>query len=371
VSGRNRPAVRMARLRSAGAGSTLAGVAARSTSRGATTTPDDDLSAALAKLPLDDTAATVYAYAVRHGGLDALTCAARLGMSRDALRRVIDQLAAVCLLRPAPGGGGRYAALDPEVAAASLISPLEAEIYQRHALITAIRAEMGPLRPHFVQGHQRAEPDSSVRTVGDTAELLGSLHVATERCREEVLTVRSRRTRRDAALDAELVRDLSSLERGVRIRVLYQHAARADLATRSHIRRITAAGAEVRTIDQVPTPFVVFDREVAFVTDPPGSLEIGHGSLAHLLGDVFDSLWRTGMSYRPDDANYQQAANETQKTIARLLAEGLTDEVIARRLGVSARTCRRHIAALLRRLNAVSRFQAGALAAKRGLVADK
>lgn len=50
----------------------------------------------------------------------------------------------------------------------------------------------------------------------------------------------------------------------------------------------------------------------------------------------------------------------------RLLAAGLTDEAVARRLDVSVRTLRRVTADLMERLEARSRFQAGYLAATRG-----
>ncbi|MFF8729062.1 hypothetical protein ACF073_21570 [Streptomyces sp. NPDC015171] len=44
--------------------------------------------------------------------------------------------------------------------------------------------------------------------------------------------------------------------------------------------------------------------------------------------------------------------------------------MIARRLGVSLRTCRKHIADLFQELGADSRFQAGYLTAARALLAD-
>ncbi|MET8624763.1 helix-turn-helix transcriptional regulator, partial [Kitasatospora sp. NPDC004669] len=49
-----------------------------------------------------------------------------------------------------------------------------------------------------------------------------------------------------------------------------------------------------------------------------------------------------------------------------LLADGHTDDAIAKRLGVSPRTARRIATDLMERLSARSRFQAGALAAKAG-----
>ncbi|MCM4081122.1 helix-turn-helix domain-containing protein [Paractinoplanes hotanensis] len=50
-----------------------------------------------------------------------------------------------------------------------------------------------------------------------------------------------------------------------------------------------------------------------------------------------------------------------------LLATGLTDESVAARLGVSERTVRRTMAAVMARLGARSRFQAGLIAARQGL----
>ncbi|MFV2022916.1 response regulator transcription factor, partial [Micromonospora sp. LOL_023] len=53
----------------------------------------------------------------------------------------------------------------------------------------------------------------------------------------------------------------------------------------------------------------------------------------------------------------------------RLLAAGYKDEATARELRISVRTYRRHVATLMERLNAESRFQAGIQAAKAGLLA--
>jgi len=58
--------------------------------------------------------------------------------------------------------------------------------------------------------------------------------------------------------------------------------------------------------------------------------------------------------------------SEEESSILALLAEGLTDDVIARRLSISMRTYRRRVQALMLKLGATSRFQAGARAAQRG-----
>ncbi|CAL9304995.1 response regulator transcription factor [Streptomyces sp. SudanB52_2052] len=52
--------------------------------------------------------------------------------------------------------------------------------------------------------------------------------------------------------------------------------------------------------------------------------------------------------------------------VLRMLANGSTDEQIAHRLVVSKRTVSRTVARLLDEMNARSRFEAGAIAARRG-----
>jgi DNA-binding NarL/FixJ family response regulator len=59
---------------------------------------------------------------------------------------------------------------------------------------------------------------------------------------------------------------------------------------------------------------------------------------------------------------------ELKQQIILLLAEGAKDETVARRLGLSLRTCRRHIAEILDHLDASSRFQAGYRAGRLGAV---
>ncbi|MFD5485064.1 response regulator transcription factor [Streptomyces virginiae] len=50
----------------------------------------------------------------------------------------------------------------------------------------------------------------------------------------------------------------------------------------------------------------------------------------------------------------------------RLLAGGLTDDAAGQRLGISSRTVSRHMASIMERLGATSRFEAGLKAAQRG-----
>ncbi|RPK62449.1 transcriptional regulator NarL [Streptomyces sp. ADI96-15] len=58
--------------------------------------------------------------------------------------------------------------------------------------------------------------------------------------------------------------------------------------------------------------------------------------------------------------------SEAEREVLRLMCAGCTDEVAARRLGVSLRTVRRMVSRLMARLDARSRFEAGVRAGQRG-----
>jgi len=55
-----------------------------------------------------------------------------------------------------------------------------------------------------------------------------------------------------------------------------------------------------------------------------------------------------------------------EREVLRLLATGATHQTVAHRLEIPLRTVRRRIAALMMQLGAISPFQAGAEAARRG-----
>jgi len=158
------------------------------------------------------------------------------------------------------------------------------------------------------------------------------------------------------------------------MRTLYQHSARSSLSTQGYVERLTEAGAEYRTAAELPDRAVVFDRSVAFL---PRRADGGAGEGAVLVRDpdvvaylcrVFEQHWSGAVPFRgTSEAAYKEVGPSLRRALVGLLAEGAKDEVIARRMGMSLRTCRRHIADLLEELGAESRFQGGALAERAGL----
>jgi hypothetical protein len=310
-----------------------------------------------------DLTEAVYQYALRRGSVRVgAECAADLDLPAHLLEDLVRRLIELRLLRPATRDPHGYVPVDPQVAVAALVSPLEGEILHRRDRITSIREQLGGLAPLYADTRQAPAPGGDFRALA-AGEVGGALALATADCASELVAVRIG----DEADDETQARDLAALERGVRVRVVYQHRVRADLRARAAVKRLVAAGAQVRTSNLLPSPFQVHDTATAIAAWDGDGVQTGNPVLAGLLQQVFECVWDASEPYTTAENGYEGIDDVILRDITRLLAEGMTDETIARRLGMSVRACRRHIARLMRNLDAVSRFQAGTRAASVGL----
>lgn len=158
-----------------------------------------------------------------------------------------------------------------------------------------------------------------------------------------------------------------------RTRIVQQHPARFHLPAQRQARAAARAGAEVRTTGESYGPLLVIDRESAFLAErgrPEGLVLVTQPSVVGHLADSFETLWHRGAAFRSGPAAARAVSDDLRTAILRMLADGLKDETIARRLGLSLRNCRRHIAGLYSTLGADSRFQAGVLAERHGLTGN-
>lgn len=129
---------------------------------------------------------------------------------------------------------------------------------------------------------------------------------------------------------------------------------------------------EWRFATSLPIEAVMVDDHVAVLRPClPSQIQacvVEEPSVLALLGTLFDNVWSTA---QPADGSFELAGDsepELFKQIITLLLAGHTDESAARKLSLSVRTYRRHVARILRFLGATSRFEAGVRAAERGLL---
>ncbi|MFJ1639592.1 MULTISPECIES: hypothetical protein [unclassified Streptomyces] len=299
-----------------------------------------------------------------------------LGLEPEEVERACRALLALRLLRPAPGNPGQLIPVSPDAAAAEVVGPREAELARAAAHIQAVRDELQSLMPQYRAARRARSGEEGITVLPDLAAASAMLTEESARCWDEVFTVQPGGGRSPHHLRGAIDRDLAMLGRGVRMRTLYQHSARTSLATQGYVERLTAAGAEYRTSAELPDRAVVFDRSVAFL---PRRANGGSGEGAVLVRDPdvvaylcrsFEQHWSGATPFRgTSEAAYREVGDSMRRALVGLLAEGAKDEVIARRMGMSLRTCRRHIAELLEELGAGSRFQGGVLAERAGLAA--
>ncbi|MTD15358.1 hypothetical protein GIS00_15565 [Nakamurella sp. YIM 132087] len=315
--------------------------------------------------------ATVYRFALRTGSIPCLeTLATTLAITLPDLRAAVELLVERRLLRR---DGVSFIPVDPEIAAAILVSPMEREIQQNREHIARIRARTDVFRQDYVDSVQPLAGDDMAAQRMGGSELCGYLLAAAQNCRSEVLVLLSGGHEREAFGDfLQLCRYLA--ERAVPIRVVCQHRGRADLAVRTRLKALTDLGAEIRTVTYVPRSAVVLDRRSALLFGGDATEitanRIGRVDVVGFLLDMFDHMWDLATPMASHRSGYDEVSDDLQRTLSSMMAKGFTDEVLARKLGLSVRTCRRHIATLMRDLGAVSRFQAGVLASRREMVDD-
>lgn len=167
-----------------------------------------------------------------------------------------------------------------------------------------------------------------------------------------------------AAIDLELLRG------GITGRTIYERDSMGQPGALPGIEALVLAGLRARTAPSLPMKLYLADSKLAIVRiersadDGEYAMIVGASKLLDAIGRLFDVLWERALPLRPELSRAGHPEHDGRQLLGLLLA-GLTDEAIARQLGVSHRTVERRIAALFASLGARTRFQAGVQAALR------
>ncbi|MFG3137635.1 LuxR C-terminal-related transcriptional regulator [Streptomyces sp. NPDC048211] len=313
---------------------------------------------------LSEDAVRVFRWVSDQGSCDAKTLGTTLGLPEGCAASAVVTLTELLLLRYLPEDSDRLVPVAPDAAIAALVAPKEAGLRRQLAEIDQLRGELSLLTPFYAEGRRRWQGRAPLTEVTDLKTVVGMITEATMRCRQEVRTCHPGGGRSPTLLEQAFIRDRDMLRRGVRMRTLYQHTARYHLPTQEYARRMTDEGAEIRTMSELFGRMVAFDEETVFIPhqdDLDAAIVIQEPSTVAYLCATFDHTWSLAEPYHPAWTE-SSARDEVKQAIVRLLAEGMKDEMVARRLGMSLRTCRKHIAEIMEQLGAASRFQAGYLA---------
>ncbi|TRV74631.1 helix-turn-helix transcriptional regulator [Streptomyces sp. 130] len=302
-------------------------------------------------------------------GVRTYTEALRAGrLPRSALEPA-PCLTELALVHPDPQDDGWIRPVPPSSALAHLLQPVTREIHERIRLSAALADALAPLASVAT-----TDPDHAITVLEGLPLIDTAIENALVNTREEVLTLQPGGTgQEEERLSKALGRALAMAERGVSLRHIYQHPARYNPPIKAYLEEIPPGNIQVRTIEQTAERLIVFDRTVALIpasANRDAALEIRHPALVRYLVQVYEVLWAQAM---PLTSPLQPPAHDTpitatQLSVARLLVEGNTDQIVARKLGISVRTCRAHIARLMHTLDATSRTHLGALLVQSGVM---
>lgn len=262
----------------------------------------------------------------------------------------------------------RWTAVDPTAATSQVVTPLGQRGAELLAESSAWARTFGALSQAWRRAPQPASgPITEVR--GDAIDPFIAAVVADAEF--ELLTAQPQVGRNATALARAADRDVAALERGVRMRTLYQHAARRSSITHKYVATVTDRGAEVRTLDEFFNRLIVVDRRTAIIPGREGhtvALAIREPSLVAYLVDMFERHWERGRPFSNNESSMlRDIAAEQRAMTIRMLIEGHADPVSAKRLGVSPRTYAAYVADLKEEFEAQTRFQLGYTMGQRGV----
>ncbi|MFC7386575.1 MULTISPECIES: LuxR C-terminal-related transcriptional regulator [Sphaerisporangium] len=294
--------------------------------------------------------------------------AAHLGLTTDDVREALDTLIDLALVRSTIEDG-TVRAVRPQAGLTALLARVEAELGTRQQQLEGARASIASIAAAYAEQEQSEEGRrlNGLDTVRDRlAELSHSAVV-------ECVSLSPGGAQNPSTIESEKPLNQIALGRGVKIRTVYLDSIRNDPVTLSYARSMVALGEQCRTVPNLPMRLVIVDREIALVPLDPidptrGALELRSRGVVTGLYALFEQVWSSGTPITEPPARNEHGLTPQEHSLLRLLADGHTDESAARNLAISLRSVQRMMNALTERLNAVSRFQAGTEASRRGWV---
>jgi len=322
---------------------------------------------------LSEVDVTVYRAALRNPGATPARLAELVDQSVGDVDKALAQLADFGLLRV--GTGDTLMAVSPMLAEATVLGADDLELSARRAAVEYKRNAIRRLVPDWNEAFETAVHEVAVEALSDQAEIANVLMHYANGCKEELLSVQPGRVTANRLDGRTRLANVYTARRGIVTRAVYQHSSLRDRLTRAYVMELAGNGARIRFTPTVPGRCLVVDRTIALLptptTDPgrPGLAVVREPNVVSWVVATFEQMWAES-SPLEDVIDKQQhddtELDQTRAAILRLMAEGEKDEAISRRLSISVRTCRRHIADYMAHVGASSRFQAGVIAARAG-----
>jgi DNA-binding CsgD family transcriptional regulator/DNA-binding Lrp family transcriptional regulator len=292
----------------------------------------------------------------------AADLAAALHEPARTVNRALARLQELGLVRRVDGR--LHAPVSPEAALGMLINHRRAELDEAHG---AAAEFVDAFRLRNLRHH----PAHPVEVVSGTAEVRRFTLSMQKNPATSVLSFDKPPYSTPVAGYDEVGAERPLLERGVEMRVIYDTAALQMTGRLAKVTELVRLGEKARTLPTLPLKLYVYDRRLAVV--PLSGVHVGEGiavihpsALLDALIALFEAYWERAMPIVTVQAEVADGLDPQEARVLTMLGAGLTDQAIARQLGVSIRTARRRITAVMDLVHASTRFQAGVAAAHRG-----
>ena len=301
----------------------------------------------------------VYRALLRFPGATTDDLVSIVDLSAPEVGAALSRLTRLGLVR-AVEPAGTYTPNDPEPALAALV-------HRREAELQAVRAAAADLTADYQIGRLRANPEQLVEVVTGRQDIYRRTMELYEGATSEIMAFERPPYAVPADFD-EVAAEQPILERGVALRVVYSAEALAAPRKFDTVRALTELGERARTLPALPLKLMIVDRRTARVsltTDAYATESVAiiqTSGLLDALIALFEAYW--GRAHPMGGAGASELSR-AEARVLELLGAGFKDEAIARNLRTSMRTVGRRVERILAHLDAATRFQAGAQAARR------
>lgn len=324
----------------------------------------------LGVLGLGTVAEAVYQAMLNDPGAGVSDISRQLGWSEEQVRQGLGELEQLSLVRSSYEVSGQLRPVAPQLGLAALYAHQERELRARQEALATSKLALEAAIQQYSERHWNRQPAGEEQLIGLDAILERIATLAAE-CTSEIMGFAPNSQQSSENLDASKPADAAVLVRGIRMRTVYQNSFVNDAPSASYARWLVEQGAEVRIALLLKPRMIIYDRATAVLamdTDntAAGAIVVSGGGVLAALCELFERVWDGAGVLGAPRADDNDELTAQERAVLKLLAEGHTDEVVARKLGVSVRTERRITAGIMSRLRARSRFGAGVLAARRG-----
>ncbi len=261
---------------------------------------------------------------------------------------------------------------SPDLALAGVLAGHQNRLASDQELLLDGQRRLADAQARFGTGMNGRFPEHLVSVVSDRAQISELSASLVNTARKDWMTLENLNT--EMPLTEDFAQPPLPASGGrVRCRSIYDAAAMDDPVARRIIQACADAGEQARLLPGVPMKMKLADQTTAMLPLTPagtaGALLIRAPVIIAALREYFEMLWDRATPLKPHrPAAPASRLTAAQQAVLELMAEGLHDDAIARRAGMSTTTVRRHIAAIMTRLDVSSRFAAGAAAQRRGWI---